>query len=101
MATQTERVIKKMFQKYGTIFEWYPLDEADDILMTTDFPDQDSIRNIVELADQEAWDYIREHRQKYPRRVQAIIDEFDPPVIANPRMKVVDYKEKPKGFRRQ
>jgi ribosomal protein S17E len=57
--------------------EWYDRELTDLLLTRNWFLDDQSIQEVLDCADQEAWDWIYLNRKKYPTRIRQLIEPRD------------------------
>ena len=80
--------------KESIIDEWYDMETVDFLLMRDWFIDNQSIVELLKIADQDAWDYVYKNRTKYSNRIRHVIEYRD--FLAHPSrltMKCVDYTD--------
>lgn len=63
--------------KNDSAWECFDVTTVDELLTRDWFIDEQYIYDIIDCADQEAWDYIYLHRSKYSRRIREIIEPND------------------------
>lgn len=63
--------------KNESAWECFDVTTADELLTRDWFIDEQYIYDIIDCADQEAWDYIYLNRRKYSRRIREIIEPND------------------------
>lgn len=64
-------------EKEESIWDNFDLKTADELLTRDWFVDEESIRYIINYADQEAWDFIYKNRRRYSMRIREIIEPRD------------------------
>ena len=63
--------------QYETGYDWYDR-KTMDILLTRDwFVDEEGIQEVLECADQDAWDWVYANRNKYSTRIRMMIEPDD------------------------
>jgi hypothetical protein len=80
--------------KESIIDEWYETDLVDFLLKRDWFLDVDDILEVVNLADQDAWNYIYKNRTSYSNRIRHVIEYRD--FLVHPSkltMRCVDYTD--------
>jgi hypothetical protein len=76
MAT-IDQTVNKIKKDLASMCEWYDRNTMD-ILLTRDwFIDEDGIQEVLECADQDAWDWIYANRKKYSTRIRKLIEPTD------------------------
>lgn len=76
MATLDETV-NKIKKDLSLMSEWYDR-KVTDLLLTRDwFVDEEEIDEVLDSADQDAWDWIYANRKKYSTRIRMLIEPDD------------------------
>ena len=60
-----------------SIYEWYDRKTMDALLTRDWFIDEEGIQEVLECADQDAWDWIYANRSKYSTRIRMLIEPDD------------------------
>ena len=86
------RVIKG---KESIIDEWYEPELVDHLLMRNWFLSVDDIIEVLEKADEDAWNYVYENRMKYATRIRELIEPRDyAPPLKKMKLHVVELTDK-------
>lgn len=81
--------------KHDSIWERFDRKTADELLTRDWFIDDHHIYNILDCADEEAWDFIYTNRNKYSKRIREIIEPNDYRIpIEKLRIKIRDLSDK-------
>jgi hypothetical protein len=69
----------------------FPHDDVDALLLANNFLEDEDIWELIESTDQQTWDYVHENWQKYPHRVQTILNPtYFMPDRSKLKMRVVE-----------
>ncbi len=69
----------------------FPHDDVDALLLANNFLEDEEIWDLIQNADQQTWDYVHENWQKYPHRVQTILNPtYFMPDRSKLKMRVVE-----------
>jgi len=60
-----------------SLYDWYDRETADNLLSRDWFIEDDCIQEVLERADQDAWDWIYANRSKYSTRIRMLIEPED------------------------
>jgi hypothetical protein len=63
--------------KVEPIWDNFDINTVDELLTRDWFVDEDSIRYVIQYANQEAWEFIYANRRKYSMRIREIIEPRD------------------------
>jgi len=81
--------------KHDSIWERFDRKTADELLTRDWFIDDQHIYDIIDCADEEAWDFIYTNRHKYSMRIRQIIEPNDYRIPTEKlRIKVRDLSDK-------
>ena len=62
------------------IYEWLDIETVDYLLKRNWFTENEGIVELLELANQQAWEYVCKNRMIYSQRVRDMIDSYFKPV---------------------
>ena len=91
-----ERLALKVIKgKESIIDEWYEPELVDYLLMRNWFLSVDDIMEVLEKADEDAWNYVYDNRAKYATRIRELIEPLDyAPPLKKLKMRVVNLTDK-------
>ena len=72
------------------IYIWLDIDTVDYLLKRNWFVDNEGIIELLELANQQAWEYVCKNRMFYSQRVRDVIDSYFKPLYKNLKVTVSD-----------
>lgn len=60
-----------------SVYDWYDRKTMDSLLTRDWFIDEEGIQEVLECADQDAWDWVYANRNKYSTRIRMLIEPDD------------------------
>jgi len=76
MAT-LDQTVNKIKKDLASMWEWYDRETMDTLLTRDWFVEDDMIQEVLDCADQDAWEWVYKNRKKYSTRIRMRIEPND------------------------